>query len=182
MPALVDQPQAYLIRNEGNPEEYYIIENRQQTGWDTDLPGSGIVVFHVDYDEYIFRNSSPNTTKRKRYTIFPANNKSYASNTNVKGWAYPYESNNELTNTSEPAATLNNANADGTLFMSKPITGMAVNDGLASFRLGYIYTGTNPVKTTEDSSGWFTPDGRRITGKPLTPGLYLHEGKLIFIR
>ena len=38
MPALSDGPQAYLIRNDGFQNEYYIVENRQQKGWDESLP------------------------------------------------------------------------------------------------------------------------------------------------
>ena len=185
IPELSDQPKAYLIRNDGKPEEYYIVENRQQTGWDADLPGRGIIVAHVDYDEYVFLKGVPNTSKRQRYSIFPANNTQTASDKNVKGWAYPYNSNNELTNTSEPAATLNNANVDGTLLMSKPIIGMTVSDGLASFSFRNLYTGISHIsKDNKDveSNIWFTIDGRRITGRPLTPGLYIHEGKLSLIR
>ena len=50
-PALEDNSRAYLIRNDGSENEYYIIENRQQKGWDEQLPGSGIIVSHVDYDK-----------------------------------------------------------------------------------------------------------------------------------
>ena len=74
-----------------------------------------------------------NTSSRQHYLIFPANNKSYYTTGNEAGWAYPYESNNSLTNTSTPAAKLWNANSDGTLFMNKPITNMDVQDGKASF-------------------------------------------------
>lgn len=133
MAALSDEPQAYLIRNDGHSDEYYIVENRQQKGWDANLPGSGIIIFHVDYDEYVFHYDMPNTTSRKRYTIFPANNRTTAVSLYTRGWAYPYNDNNELTNTSQPAATLNNANTDDTFFMSKPVTEMAVDGGLASF-------------------------------------------------
>ena len=69
----------------------------------------------------------------------------------MAGWAYPYETNSELTNTSKPAATLNNANVDGTNLMSKPITGMTVTDGLASFEIV-----TAPTVVTE----------RTLTTKP----------------
>ena len=75
----------------------------------------------------------PNTSSCERYTIFPANNKPSAVPMYARGWAYPYNGNNELTNTSQPAATLNNANTDGTFFMSKPLTDMDVVDGLAAF-------------------------------------------------
>jgi len=143
MPALSDEPQAYLIRNDGYSDEYYVVENRQQVGWDRSLPASGLVVLHVDFKESAWLGLSivdgevsyeaANTSSLKRYTILPANNKSYYTTGNEAGWAYPYESNNSLTNTSTPAAKLWNANSDGTLFMNKPITNMDVQDGKASF-------------------------------------------------
>jgi M6 family metalloprotease-like protein len=139
MPALAREPVAYLIRNDGAENEFYIVENRQQWGWDEDLPGSGIVVFHIDYDKDVWNSITTyvNSSSRKRYHIFPANNGSRVSG--LSGWAYPYVEhgvlvNDCLTNTSKPAATLYNPNIDGQLLMSKPITGMAVDaNGLASF-------------------------------------------------
>ncbi|MBQ7419987.1 MAG: M6 family metalloprotease domain-containing protein [Prevotella sp.] len=126
------QKEAYLIRNDGYSDEYYIIENRQQTGWDSSLPGSGIVVFHVDFDETSWKSGTPNSYAGKRYTIIPANNKlgtSYQSR-----WAYPYNGNNVLTNGSSPAASLYHKNTDGTTLMNKPVTEMSVEGGLASFK------------------------------------------------
>lgn len=184
MPALNDQPVAYLVRNEGEPQEYYLVENRQRTNWDTSLPGSGIIVFHVDYDEAIFRDSLVNSSIRKRYSIFAANNpnmptlKSYLS-----GWGYPYQGNDELTNTSAPAATLNNANTDGTFFMSKPITLMTITDGLASFHFGGNTTDiTAPTVNGQPSpDAWYTLDGRMLSGKPTMKGVYFHGGKKVLV-
>lgn len=131
IPALAEKNKAYLIRNDGFENEYYIIENRQPTGWDAGLPGSGIVIFHIEYDPSIWTSTKviPNSSTRKHYEIFHANNliRSYAE------WTYPYQENDSLTNTSIPAATLYNDNCDGTRFMSKPITNMTVTGGLASF-------------------------------------------------
>ncbi len=139
MPALCDEPQAYLIRNDGYADEYYIVENRQQRGWDSCLPGSGLVVFHVDFDESLWAGLADyaNSSKQQRYTIFHANNQS--STTYSSGWPYPYAPNDSvrndsLTNTSVPAATLNNANTDGKKLMNKPLYDMKVTDGLGSFR------------------------------------------------
>ncbi len=130
MPALSDESQAYLIRNDGFKDEYYIVENRQQKGWDESLPGRGILVFHVDFDPV-------HTYSRQHYLIFPANNLNFTSTNFCKDWAYPYQKSesltNSLTNTSTPAAELWNANSDGTKFMNKPITNMDVQDGKASF-------------------------------------------------
>ena len=109
------------------------MENRQAKGWDASLPGSGILIFHIDYDPVAWTDtdSAPNSYTTKRYELFHANEK-YLEFGN-SGWAYPYLDNDKLTNTSTPAATLYHHNSDGTNRMSKPITNMKVTDGLASF-------------------------------------------------
>ena len=195
VPALCDEPAAYLIRNDGAENEYYIIENRQQRGWDEGLPASGIVVFHVDYDKDIWRSTSVwvNTMDLKRYHIFPANNRT--SSIYCSGWAYPYVGtdsagiitmvNDSLTNTSLPAATLNNANADGELLMSKSITRMSVTDnGLASFvfmgnEASAIHDAQWSMKNEDDA--WYDLQGRKIQGL-LPKGIYIHSGKKVVIR
>jgi hypothetical protein len=135
MPALSDEPQAYLIRNDGFENEYYMVENRQQIGWDANLPGKGIIVFHIDYDPDLWISTSEytNSPNRQHYLLFHANNKTPTSSSYSKDWPYPYLANDSLTNMSTPAAELWNANTDSTMFMNKPITRMAVTDGLASF-------------------------------------------------
>ena len=146
MPALVDEGVAYLIRNEGYADEYYIVENRQQTGWDSNLPGSGIIIFHIDYDPSIWTSiyDTPNSNKIQRYTIFKADDGWTVSD---RGWAYPYLGNDSLTNLSTPAATLNKENTDGTKLMNKSLHDMTVEGGLASFRFvdGPV-TGVDVVK------------------------------------
>jgi hypothetical protein len=195
MPALSDEPVAYLIRNDGAENECYIVENRQQQGWDKDLPGNGIVVFHVDYDKDLWRSTitSINNKDKKRYHIIPANNETSISD--ARGWAYPYFTQDQLggkilandclTNTSEPAATLNNPNIDGELLMSKPITSMSVDaNGLASFL--FMDDGTTPihdVSTGQQLGGANTRydlQGRRLLSKP-AKGLYVQGNKLIFL-
>ncbi len=185
MQALSDTAKAYIIRNEGHPDEYYLIENRQKKGWDAELPGSGILVFHVDYDKDIFKYGLVNNYRQQRYLIIPANDADlpvYVQK-DVSGWAYPYNGNDELTNTSTPAAKLNNANTDGTLLMSKPITDMAVTDCLASFTFSILTTGMNPIGVdNRNNETWHTIDGLRIPDSPTVPGLYIHDGKLELIR
>ena len=135
MPALIDEPRAYIICNDAHSDECYMIENRQQRGWDESLPGSGLIVFHVDYDPTIWHSTlaTPNSSSKKRYHIFPANNNTSTSSSYCAKWGYPYLGNDSLTNYSLPAAVLNNKNVDGEKLMSKPITKMAVANGLASF-------------------------------------------------
>lgn len=47
---------AYRILNDKDEtgKEYYIVENVQQTRWNKKLPGHGMLVYHVDYDDYAF--------------------------------------------------------------------------------------------------------------------------------
>ena len=172
IPALNEKPQAYLIRNDGEPQEYYLVENRQQTGWDTQIPGNGIIIAHVDYDEEIFRVGLPNTSKRQRYTLFAANNHPEPTNSKWEGgWAYPWidnsnenapERNDELTNTSEPASTLNNPNTDGSYLMSKPLTKMDVADGLASFHFQAHETSAINQLKADDQFGDTSAQGKTL--------------------
>lgn len=179
MPALNDKAKAYLIRNDGYKNEYYIVENRQQSGWDAQLPGSGIVIFHIDYDPDLWISTTvmPNTYNNKHYTIIPANNNSLTSE--ASGWAYPYKENNELTNTSAPAATLIHENSDGTLYMNKSLTGMAITDGLASFVFGenriHFPDILNKVTFYHGTKSFLLPSG--VTASVVTS--MTEEGKLV---
>lgn len=136
IPALSDEGQAFLVRNDGYANEYYIVENRQQQGWDAGLPGSGIIIFHVDYDPDLWVSTIyyPNTYSNKHYIIIPANNIPSANSYFCQDWGYPYNDNDSLTNNSEPPAVLYHENADGTMLMNKSLYDMAVVGDLASFR------------------------------------------------
>ena len=138
---------AYIIKNKGHEDEYYILENRQKTGWDSYLPASGLMITHVDYDADIWDWNMPNTSGKyedangttktndhQRLTIFRAG-KSTAEYGDASD-LYPYGSNNSLTKTSSPASTLYNTNSDGSKCMHVAITDIAIAaDGTASFTL-----------------------------------------------
>ena len=193
MPALDTEPQAYLIRNDGAENEYYLVENRQLQGWDENLPGSGILVCHVDYDPslWVSIKESVNSSNKKRYSIFQANNNTRISQS--ADWAYPYVTkdvvgngslaNDSLTNTSKPAATLNNPNSDGKLLMSKPITCMAVDaNGLASFVfMDEAITSVNEVPLDQKrgrntATYLYDLQGRRLSAP--VKGLYIQGNQL----
>ena len=138
---------AYIIKNKGHEDEYYILENRQKTGWDSYLPASGLMITHVDYDADIWGWNMPNTSGKyedangntktndhQRLTIFRA-----GKSTDEYGDAsdlYPYGSNNSLTKTSSPAAILYNTNSNGSKYMHVAIKDIAIAaDCTASFTL-----------------------------------------------
>jgi len=185
LPALSEEGKAYLIRNDDYSDEYYIIENRQFYGFDAKLPGAGVVVFHIDYDESIWTTfgygMKANTIQVQHYAIIPANNRYFSSAT---GWAYPYNSNNRLTDTSEPAAKLWHARSDGSMLMSKPLFNIAIDStGLASFDFMEDASAIQSVeRPSAVSQKWFDLQGRPLSGRPQHKGLYIVDGHKVVVR
>ena len=112
---------AYVVYNDKNRNEYYILENRNKTRWDAYIPGRGLLIIHVDYNKSVWENNMVNTTgpgnSHQRMTVFHASNSPRGGND-----AYPYNSNDSLTDNSIPKASLYNPNTDGSKLMHKPIT------------------------------------------------------------
>ena len=147
MKPLSDNPEVYLISNGNYANEYLLLENRQQKGWDAELPGSGMLILHVDFDRTIWEGNVVNTNisqylssyydlpvnDHQRCTIYRAGNRydksSFASD------AYPTSTNTTLSNTSMPAAKLYHPNTDGSLLLNKGISKITRNsDGTIAFR------------------------------------------------
>ena len=53
-----EQPSEARAYDEGNA--CVLIENRQHTQWDAGTPGSGLMVWYLDYDASAWRNNGPN--------------------------------------------------------------------------------------------------------------------------
>ncbi len=153
MKAINEGGNTYIIYNGGNHNEYYLLENRQQKGWDSELPGHGLLVMHVDYDASVWYNNEVNNdSKRQRCTIFHADNNDSDSWYGMRGDPYPYNGNDSLTNLSKPAASLYNANSDGTYYMNRGIRDIKESsEGIISFRMTI-----DPSRTT---GGGDTPSG-----------------------
>ena len=123
MKPLATTPEAYVMYNEKNRNEYYLLENRQPVDFDKGLYGHGLLILHVDYNEASWTGNTVNVhSTHQRMTIIPADNKLEYSNRQLAGDPWPGTSGNTaLTNYTTPAATLYNANTDGTKLMSKPV-------------------------------------------------------------
>lgn len=175
---------AYIIKNKGHEDEYYILENRQKTGWDSYLPASGLMITHVDYDADIWDWNMPNTSGKyedangntktndhQRLTIFRA-----GKSTDEYGDAsdlYPYGSNNSLTKTSSPASTLYNTNSDGSKYMHVAITDIAIAaDGTASFTLSKEEHQGGDVPVTPSGSTMLYESFGKCTGTGGNDGIW----------
>lgn len=65
---------AYALPTE-NPNEFYFFENRQQLGNDEFIPGHGMLVWHVDYDEMLWEaNTVNNKANHQHVDLIEADN------------------------------------------------------------------------------------------------------------
>lgn len=196
--------QAFVVYNDNNKNEYYLIENRQQSVgiWDKQLPASGMMITHVDYDENIWERNNVNTivnysnqygpeyayrdNDHQRLTIFHADNEEGSSADSQAGDLYPFNGNNSLTDTSSPAAII----YQGGSTMGKPITNITQNeDGSIDFDFmggsnDNIISGIHFVENDEAPSfgqGVYSLDGRYMgtSVNSLDKGIYIVNGKKI---
>lgn len=54
-----------LVGNDPKPTTFYLLENRQQTGWDEYLPGHGMMLTKVQYNTSKWLNNEVNNTKTR---------------------------------------------------------------------------------------------------------------------
>ena len=144
MKALAAGGDTYIFYNDGNENEYYMLENRQKTGWDAALPGEGLIVLHVDYSKGAWEDNQVNyNAARQRMTVIPADNTLGSTDEDKAGDAWPYQGNNSLTNYSRPACTVYNANTDGTGYMNKYLLNITQN---ANGTISFEYTTKSATK------------------------------------
>lgn len=144
MPCIHDEPMAYILYNEGNKNEYYMLENRQRKGFSKYDPGHGLLITHVLYDPEVWINNMVNSTELQHMTIIPADGK--FDMYSAAGDTWPGTSNKTaLTDHSTPAATLYTANSDGSRYMGKPIEDIEERNGLISFVFDGGMVLTTPV-------------------------------------
>lgn len=140
MKPLADGGQAYLIRHPQYENEYFLLENRQPVGFDKQLPGSGVLITHVDYDKDAWEANAVNTlglysnyyNDHLRLTLVPADG--LATRSTVAHDAFPYRSRNSFSDSSSPAAKLFHDNYDGSKLLHCCVSNISVDgDGVASF-------------------------------------------------
>lgn len=55
------------IINTESDTEFFLVENRQQNGWDKYIPGHGMLVWHIDYNELVWSSNSVNNVGAHQY-------------------------------------------------------------------------------------------------------------------
>lgn len=205
MKSVSDYGRPFIMYNYKNTNEYFLLENRQNTGWDEGLYGSnGLLITHVNYVPSRWANNTVNASKEKIQccTVVNADGSREISNTlSLQGDLYPYEvkgvtMNDEFTDDSEPAAKLYNKNSDNTYALGIPITKIKRSKGSVSFLVcggdannvidntfnGVVdgINGVTVVKKTVDNR-IYSIDGRYLgtDASALGKGIYVVGGKKI---
>ena len=131
-----------LNPHQPNKREYYIVENRQKTGWDEYLPAAGLMITYIDINDRYWAENIVNTfldgNDHERMTIIPCDGKK----DNNAGDLWPYNSNTTLNDVSSPAAMVYQGG-----FINRQIANITKNsDGTVSF--SYINSPTVAAPTT----------------------------------
>ena len=159
---LQEKAEAYIIYNNRNKNEYFLLENRGRTGWDAELPGTGLLILHVDYDEKAWENNTPNDDpKHQRMTWIPADNDyqyqiyqgtKYYTTFGMKNDPFPYGSVNSFGRNTTPAAKFYNKTNNGTYFMDFLVSDIKRNNnGLVSFYFNGIIVATPTISPKQGS-------------------------------
>ena len=155
----------YKLVNDANPDEYYILDNRQAMGWDWGAcsnRGHGMLVYHVDYKSNIWNGNNVNTIwtnpdpskahDHQSLTIIPANNSLIGSNNcngdvniwraSLQGNPFPGTTeNHELTDESLPASMVYTGG-----FMGKPLVDIyETEDGIITLKVMPLGTLETPT-------------------------------------
>lgn len=131
---------AIRLSSKSNPNEYFVLENRQHEGWDAYLPARGLMITHIDYDEQIWDNNAVNADKDHQHVKMMAADNIWNSSTQ-SGDLYPGLMNNTaFTDSSTPNSNL----WDGTP-LGKPVTDIKMSGNEVSFRVDIDATGIRPT-------------------------------------
>lgn len=204
MKSVSDYGRPFIMYNYKNTNEYFLMENRQNTGWDEGLYGSnGLLITHVNYVPSRWANNSVNSSAEKIQCCTVVNADGSRDNTqySLQGDLYPYEvkgvtMNDEFTDDSEPAAKLYNKNSDNSYALGIPITQIKRSKGSISFLVcggdannvidntfnGVVdgISGVTVVKKATDNR-IYSIDGRYLgtDASALGKGIYVVGGKKV---
>lgn len=204
MKSVSDYGRPFIMYNYKNTNEYFLMENRQNTGWDKGLYGSnGLLIVHVNYVPSRWANNSVNSSAEKIQCCTVVNADGSRENTqySLQGDLYPYEvkgvtMNDEFTDESEPAAKLYTKNSDNSYALGIPITQIKRSKGSISFLVcggdannvidntfNGVVDGINGVTVVKKAADKriYSIDGRYLgtDASALGKGIYVVGGKKI---
>ena len=151
MPNVAENPVAYRV-NTATANEYYLLENRQRIKFDANIPGNGLLIYHVHSN--VGSNCVNCTHPQRLYPVcanrttqMPTNTPSSYGNISSTGTPFPGSSNKTSFTDDTTPAMKSWANAN----TGKPITNITHANRLISF--DFMGGGTGTTYTITASSG-----------------------------
>jgi len=200
---------AYKIPNSKSPNEYFLIENIQQTGWNSGAMYHGLQIYHVNdtKDTYIYIYTHPNNILGKPgMAIVPADGNSMSSYLKTstiayeeqhKGDLFPGTSNITVLNDTlglpnfywyTPDTSNEKAKFNTTYYkVNKAIKNIAEKDGVITFDyINNFTTNINNIYTDgkNKTTRIYTIDGRYVGDSisSLQRGIYIINKKKLIIK
>lgn len=92
MKDLGTEGEAYVIYNNSNKNEYFLLENRQSKDWfryyDSNTAGHGLFITHVDFNQTVWNDNAPNDDpNHQRMTWVPADKNYGTYRSSSKSWS-----------------------------------------------------------------------------------------------
>ena len=138
--------EAYFIVNPENSNEYFTLENRQQTGWDKALGGHGLIISQIHYDPSLWKTNRVNTKSVGYEHVALVAADGHVSEGSESGDPFPGTTGNtEYTDMSMPGAKWHTTSAQ----VNRPITNIRENDGVIMFDFMAEATGITAVHEDE---------------------------------
>lgn len=148
---------AYIIRTE-SPSEYYVLENRQHLGWDSYIPGHGMLVWHIDFQPDIWDLNIVNVSKQY-VDIVEADNEPSAYS--IGGDAFPGTANvTAFTDDTTPSMRSWSGNR-----LNAPITEIKEQSGVISFMFKGgqdIFDAVVAAEASDVKAGAFTASWNKV--------------------
>lgn len=171
-----------FIVNPDNKNEYYTLENRQLVGFDSALPGHGLVISYIHYDRSLWAKNcanSPSLARYERISIVPADNtramwiqtSTVSQPGSEDGDPWPgVKERTEFTDETAPAAVWRSTGAG----VGKPITNIRENaDGTVSFDFNYTSSVADIIADADGTETFYNLQGIEVPASCLVKGVYI---------
>lgn len=169
IPRLLDGPEDVTLSNIQDSDdfcliqtpyekEFFLLENRQKKGWDAYLPGHGLLIWRIEYDDNIYLYNCVNNTPSHQYVdIMEAN----GNRNSPAGWTWPGTANKTaFTATTSPAMRTWRGDA-----VDMPVTEIAEDaNGVITFK---VAGGTRFPQPVLNPTANVVEDGFTISWEPV---------------
>lgn len=153
---LSESNEAYFIVSGTDNNEYFTLENRQQTGWDKGIKGHGLIISQIHYNPSLWKTNRVNTLSSGYEHVSLIAADGHASDGTEAGDPFPGTSNNtQFTDTSMPGAKWHTT-SDA---VNSPITNIRENNGVITFDFKSDATGIESHEGRQELARISTTDG-----------------------